>query len=135
MFSDPQINLYVADVEASTAFYADHFGFVETFRTPKQGAPIHVELKLGDFTLGLAAVDSVRSLHGFSAGTAPSAEVALWAEDVDAAYATLTAAGVRTLSPPHDFLDGVLRATWLADPDGHAVQLVSRCEAAHPVAT
>lgn len=126
MFRDPQLNLYVADVEASAEFYTGHFGFTETFRTPRQGAPVHVELQLGGFTLGLASVDAVRTVHGVEAGTAPSAEVALWTDDVDAAHATLTAAGVLTLSPPHDFLDGGLRAAWIADPDGHAIQLVTR---------
>jgi hypothetical protein len=32
---------------------------------------------------------------------------------------------VRTLSPPHDFI-GTLRAAWVADPDGNAVQIVTR---------
>ncbi len=34
MFRDPQINLYVADVEASVRFYCELCGFAETFRTP-----------------------------------------------------------------------------------------------------
>ena len=28
--------------------------------------------------------------------------------------------------PPHDFLDGELRAAWLADADGNAIEIVQR---------
>lgn len=126
MFSDPQINLYVTDAEVTTAFYRDHFGFVETFRTPRQGAPIHVELQLGALTLGAATLDSLRDVHGVRAANGPSAELVLWSEDVDAAHATLQAAGVGTLAAPHDFLDGALRAAWVSDPDGRPVQIVTR---------
>ncbi|MBX8636590.1 MAG: VOC family protein [Thermoplasmata archaeon] len=35
MFRDPQVNLYVDDVETSVAFYRDLFGFSETFSTPR----------------------------------------------------------------------------------------------------
>lgn len=40
-FTDPAINYYVEDVEIAAHFYIENFGFVETFRTPKQGKPIH----------------------------------------------------------------------------------------------
>ena len=45
VYSRPQINRYVVDVPRTVGFYAA-MGFVETFRTPAQGAPIHVELAL-----------------------------------------------------------------------------------------
>lgn len=47
MFRDPLVNFYVKDVEVSVRFYRELFGFQETFRTPKEGAPMHVELRLG----------------------------------------------------------------------------------------
>ena len=53
-FHDPQVNLYVKDVEVSARFYRDFIGFRETFRTPKGGAPIKVEVRLGNLTLGSA---------------------------------------------------------------------------------
>jgi lactoylglutathione lyase len=46
VFRDPQVNFYVNDIDVSLRFYRDLFGFEETFRTPEQGAPIHVELRL-----------------------------------------------------------------------------------------
>jgi catechol 2,3-dioxygenase-like lactoylglutathione lyase family enzyme len=126
VFESSQVNLYVEDVEVSTRFYRDSFGFTETFRTPEHGRPIHVELQLGSFTLGVAAIDALRDMHGIIAGSGPRrAELVVWTDDVDQAYAVLAARKVRTLSAPHDFLDS-LRAAWVADPDGNPVQIVMR---------
>jgi catechol 2,3-dioxygenase-like lactoylglutathione lyase family enzyme len=126
MFSSPSVNLYVRDVQTSAAFYRDHFGFAETFRTPAEGPPIHVELRLEGLVLGLASAAAARETHGLVAGDGPSGDVTLWTDDVDAAHAALVAAGAPSLSAPHDFLDGALRAGWVADPDGNAVQVVQR---------
>lgn len=56
------------------------------------------------------------------------AEVALWTDGVDAAFARLVAAGAAPLSPPHDFI-GRLRAAWVADPAGGPVQIVTELPA------
>lgn len=94
--------------------------------TPEHGQPVHVELRLGEYTLGLAAIDSLREVHRITVGSGPPrAEVVVWTDDVDQAYADLAARRVRTLSAPHDFL-GSLRAAWVADPDGNPVQIVMR---------
>ncbi len=106
-------------------FYRDLLRFRETFRTPARGTPIHIELRLGSFILGLASIDSLRQTHGITAGDGPRAEVIVWTDDVDRAYATLTEKGVRGLSAPHDFIEA-LRGAWVADPDGNPVQLVAR---------
>jgi len=126
VFRDPQVNLYVEDVDAATRFYRDLLGFRETFRTPEEGTPIHVELRLGQLTLGLAAIEAARNMHGLDVGGGPPrGEVVVWTDDVDEAYAALTAQGARSLSAPHDFL-AALRAAWIADPDGNPVQIVQK---------
>ena len=126
MFDSPQVNFYVEDVEASAGFYRESFGFTETFRTPDDGPPVHVELRLGGFILGFASVDSLREVHGITASPGPPrAEVVLWTDDVDRAYAALKARQVPMLSAPHNFA-GTLRAAWVADPDGNPVQIVTR---------
>jgi catechol 2,3-dioxygenase-like lactoylglutathione lyase family enzyme len=127
MFRAPQVNFYVRDVEAAAGFYRDLLGFTETFRTPRQGAPAHVELSLNGFTLGVASVDSLRTVHGVAGNTEapPRAELVLWTDDVDEEIAFLNVKGVHVLSPPHDFLDS-LRSAWIADLDGNPVQLVMR---------
>ena len=127
MFRDPQVNYYVRDVDASVSFYVDMLGFEETFRTPAVATPEHVELKLGGLILGLASTESARNTHGLTTGGGnPRAEVCLWTDDVDAAYAMLVEKGVPSLSEPHDFLEGRLRAAWLADPDGNPVEIVAQ---------
>jgi catechol 2,3-dioxygenase-like lactoylglutathione lyase family enzyme len=132
MFREPQINLYVADVERALAFYRDHLGFTETFRTPREGTPIHVEARLGGLILGVATIESAGRIHGLDVGGGPGpprAEVVVWTDDVDRAFATLIGHGVRPLSEPHDFLAN-LRAAWIADPDDNPVQMVMRRPAA-----
>jgi len=126
VFRDPQVNLYVTDIEAAERFYRDLLGFTETFRTPDHGPPVHVELRLGDFTLGLATIGTLQETHGVTAGPGgPGAEIVLWTDDVDAAVTALSAKGVQVLSPPHDFAAS-LRATWVCDPEGNPVQIVMR---------
>jgi catechol 2,3-dioxygenase-like lactoylglutathione lyase family enzyme len=126
VFESPQVNFYVQDVEKAARFYRESFGFTETFRTPEHGPPAHAELRLGEFTLGLAAIESLREAHGIATAPGPPrAEVVVWTDDVDKAYADLASNNVRTLSPPHDF-GGTLRAAWVADPDGNPVQIVMR---------
>jgi catechol 2,3-dioxygenase-like lactoylglutathione lyase family enzyme len=124
-FRDPQVNLYVRDVEAAVAFYTSHFGFVESFRTPETGVPEHVEVRLGGLLLGLASIDSARDVHGLDVGgDRPKSEIVLWTDNTDAAYAQLVAKGVKSLKAPHDFL-GRLRAAWMEDLDGNPVEIVA----------
>ncbi|GGM02879.1 VOC family protein [Nakamurella endophytica] len=132
MVRDPQINLYVADIPAAVAFHRDLLGFTETFRTPVDGPPVHVELRLGALVLCLAHPDNALRMHGLrvGAGGSPRAEVVLWCDGVDADHARLVAAGAPSLGPPHDFL-GRLRAAWVADPAGNPVELVQQRHEGH----
>lgn len=129
-FTDPAINYYVEDVEIAVRFYVEHFGFVETFRTPKQGKPIHVEVSLGPLILVLASKEAGQTMHGLPLGPGgfPRAELVVWTENVDEAYAMLIENGVPSVSAPHDFLSS-LRAAWVMDPDGNPVEIVSRLAA------
>lgn len=56
------------------------FGFTETFRTPREGAPVHVELRLGAFVLGFASIEVAKAMHGLSldadASGPPRSEIA-----------------------------------------------------------
>jgi catechol 2,3-dioxygenase-like lactoylglutathione lyase family enzyme len=125
-FSAPMINLYSRDLPQAVKFYSE-FGFVETFRTPEKGEPVHIELKLGGFTLGIASLEAAREHHGLRPeGEGRWIEIVLWTDDTDSAVSALVAKGAPLLSPAHDFLDGKLRAAWIADPDGNPIQLVQR---------
>jgi predicted enzyme related to lactoylglutathione lyase len=125
-FRNPMINVYSHDVIRLVAFY-EGLGFRETFRTPREGTPVHVEVALDGFKVGIASVDAAIADHGLNPnlGGRP-VEIVLWTDDTDRDYARLTAEGGPSLSPPHDFLAGRLRAAWLADPDGNPIQLVQQ---------
>lgn len=126
MFSDCLINLYTRDIEAGLRFYRDLLGFRETFRTPREGVPEHVELRLGGFTIGLGTVEAARRVHGVDAvpGT-PAMVIVVWTDDVDAAYEALVAAGTPALQPPHDTGNNN-RSALLRDPDGNLVEIVAK---------
>jgi hypothetical protein len=86
-------------------------GFVEVFRTPASGEPVHIELTLDGFTLGIATMEAAQDHHGLrSGGEGRWIEIVLWTDDTDAALDVLIAKGTPLLSPAHDFLDGKLRA-------------------------
>ncbi|MFN8538051.1 MAG: VOC family protein [Thermomicrobiales bacterium] len=125
MFRTPMINLYTLDIQRAVAFYQG-IGFVETFRTPQEGMPVHVEVTLDGFTVGIATVEAAVADHGLQPKLDGRAiEIVLWTDDTDRAFAELTAAGAPALSPPHDFL-GFLRLAWVADPDGNPIQLCQK---------
>ncbi len=126
MFTAALVNLYTRDIEAALAFYGDLLGFTETFRTPRDGTPDHVELQVGGFTVGLGTVEAARRVHGVSAAPgSPAMALAVWTDDVDADYQRLVAAGVAAVQPPHDSGNSN-RAALLRDPDGNLVEIVAR---------
>ncbi len=125
-FTDPQVNLYAPDLDDPLRFYRDVLGFTEGFRTPKEGAPDHVELRLAALRLGLARYDALARQHGLRAGRGPArGEIVLFADDVDGAYGWATSRGATALSAPHDF-QGTLRNAAVADPTGNPVVFTAR---------
>lgn len=126
MFVAGLVNLYTRDIEAGMRFYRDLLGFAETFRTPGEGTPEHVELRLGEFTVGLGTVEAARRVHGVEpAPGAPAMVLVVWTEDVDEAFNELVAAGVPVLQPPHGTGNNN-RSALLRDPDGNLVEIVAK---------
>jgi catechol 2,3-dioxygenase-like lactoylglutathione lyase family enzyme len=122
-FRSPMINLYSRDLAKVKAF-CEQFGFKENFRTPETGDPVHIELKLDGFSIGIATIAAAQE-HGLVPhGEGRWIEVVVWIDGTDAAVAHLTALGAPLLSAPHNFLDGKLRSAWVADPDGNPIQIV-----------
>jgi catechol 2,3-dioxygenase-like lactoylglutathione lyase family enzyme len=122
-FRDPQVVPFSPDVEAAARFYGS-LGFVERFRTPSQGEPIHVDVELSGCRIGIASIASTRDDHGLHpVDHGERAAVVLWTDDVHAALARLRSAGVAVLREPEPWL-GRLLIAWVADPDGHPIQLV-----------
>lgn len=120
------MNLYTRDIEAAMRFYGDVLGLTETFRTPREGTPSHVEFRAGDFTVGLGTVEAARQIHRVDAEPGrPAGSLVLWSDDVDADYARLAAAGVPVLQPPHG-TGNSNRNALLRDPDGNLVEIVGK---------
>lgn len=126
MFVAALVNLYTNDIDAGLRFYRDLLGFQETFRTPIDGTPEHVELRLNGFTIGLGTVEAARRVHGVEAAPgSPAMVLVVWTDDVDAAYDQLVAAGVPSIQPPHDTGNNN-RTALLRDPDGNLVEIVAK---------
>ena len=126
MFSTGFVNLYTSDIEAGIRYTCDLLGFRETFRTPKEGVPEHVEFALEGFKLGLGTVEAAKRVHGVNASPgAPAGVIVLWCDDVDAELERLTAAGVSVEQEPHDTGNNNRNAL-LRDPDGNLVEIVSK---------
>src|SRR5262252_7349707 len=103
MYETGLVNLYTSDIEASIGFYEGLLGFSETFRTPLEGTPEHVEFELGGFKIGLGTVGAAARVHQIEATPgAPAMVIVVWADDVDAVFEQLSKAGVATVQTPHD---------------------------------
>jgi lactoylglutathione lyase len=120
------VNLYTSDIEAGIRFYEGHLGFVETYRTPTEGVPSHVEFHRDGFALGLGTVEAARSVHGIDAMPgSPAMAIVIWVEDVDQTFQDLRSAGVPVVQDPHG-AGNDNRAALVRDPDGNLVEIVSR---------
>ena len=126
MFADAFVNLYTRDIAAGLRFYRDLLGFAETFRTPRQGTPEHVELRLNGFGIGLGTVEAAKRVHGVDASPgSPAMVLVVWTDDVDTAFAKLVSAGTVVVQTPHDTGNNNRNAL-LRDPDGNLVEIVAK---------
>ncbi|TWP38987.1 VOC family protein [Leekyejoonella antrihumi] len=121
-FHEAQVNLYVEQVSTSRAFYT-RFGFVESFRTPREGEPEHLEMRLGGLILGLTSRAAVRENDGPTLGAHQRvAEVVVWCDDVDRLTDEAVTDGIRLASDTRSHRGR--RIAWLLDPDDNPVKLV-----------
>jgi lactoylglutathione lyase len=126
MFVSAFVNLYTRDIEAGLRFYRDLLGFVETFRTPTEGTPEHVELTLNGFGLGLGTVEAAKRVHGVDPlPGSPAMVVVVWTGDVDSAFEQLTSSGTPVVQRPHN-TGSSNRNALLRDPDGNLVEIVAK---------
>ncbi len=104
MFRSPEVVLFSEDVSRAAAFYSS-LGFTETFRVPAESDPIHVDLALDGYKIGIASVASTRDDHGLDpVPEGQRAAVILWTDDTASAFAELTGNGAPALAPPHEWL-------------------------------
>ena len=126
MFTEGFVNLYTRNIEAGIHFYRDLLGFRETFRTPKEGTPEHVELTLNGFGVGLGTVEAAKRVHGVDAAPgSPAMVLVVWTDDVDKSFELLKSVGTPVVQPPHD-AGSSNRSALLRDPDGNLVEIVAK---------
>jgi len=104
------VELTVADVERSKAFYGSSFGW-----TFKDYGPTYCEFRDGRLT------------GGFTQGSQPTAGgplVVLYADDLAGAKRRVEAAGGRIAKPPFDFPGG--QRFHFLDPDGYELAVWSK---------
>ena len=123
LFKTPQVVLFSRDLSRAAGFY-ESLGFEEVFRTPSEGTPIHIDLVLDGYRIGLASEASTRNDHGLEPIVeGQRAAVILWTDDAPAAYSRLHEAGATPVKAPEPWL-GRLLIAWVQDPDGHLIQVV-----------
>jgi lactoylglutathione lyase len=118
-------NLYTADMERAVGFYRDVLGGTQTFRTPAEGIPEHVELRIGEVIIALSSRDAVprQGLPAPAAGN--PMELVVGCDSTDEAVTALRAAGTPILVEPYSHPSGHRRA-YVADPDGNWIALASK---------
>lgn len=122
-FRTPQVILFSDSLPRAVAFYS-RLGFTEAFRVPIEGEPIHVDLTLHGYKIGISSAASTRDDRGLDPiPDGQRAAVILWTDDTAAAFTELTASGVPALVAPHICL-GRLLIAWIAEPDGNPIQIV-----------
>ena len=124
-FQAPQINLYVNNLEASRKFY-ERIGFIVSFTAKLRDIPVHYEMILDGFKLGIATKESAKQDHGLNPGENNGCELVLWTDDADNAVNFLLGNGAKLMSSSHIFLEGKLRVAWVRDLDGNPIQIVSK---------
>ena len=114
--------LVVADVDRSLAFYTGVLGLPLAHRSGP-----YAQLDTGATRIALYQREAMAATLGRPVRAAdpgaPGFELGFKVADVDAAYAELTAAGAAPVCPPVDRPWGQ-RTAYVADPDGHLVELV-----------
>lgn len=123
--------LYVADVEATLAFYERAFG-LERGMVHESGA--YGELVTGTTKLAFSSRELMRSLGkapGKADPVAPLFEIAFETDDVAEAVARAEAAGASVVQRPREEAWGQTTA-YVVDPDGYLVEL---CTPVRPAST
>lgn len=126
MITSGLVNVFTHDIERALGFYQGVLDLTESFRTPRDGTPEHVEMTAGGFVLALSTSEAAHRVHGLVAEPGrPAMSLVFWVDDVDSAFGAATEAGARGVTPPHDAGNNNRNAV-LRDPDGNLVELVAK---------
>ncbi len=112
----------VEDLDRSITFYTDVLGLTLGHRSGP-----YAQFDTGTCRLALYQRTAMEELVGPGA----QFEIGFKVDDVDVAYAQLTAAGAAAVTAPADRPWGQ-RTAYVRDPDGHLVELVASLETGGP---
>ena len=126
MVTSGLVNVFTRDIGRAVDFYQGVLGLFESFRTPKEGAPEHVEMTAGGFVLAISTAEAAQRVHGLDPEPGRAAmSLVFWVDDVDATFDAATAAGASVLTAAHDAGDNNRNAV-VRDPDGTLVEFVAK---------
>lgn len=106
-------------IDRLLAFYEGLFGAVETSRTPEEGPPFFINLRVGDSDLGLVSDADVEL------GAAQRMLLSVAVADVNERVGHVEELGGQVLGPANDMPWGQ-RVAHIKDPDGNAVNLTQQ---------
>lgn len=126
MITSGLVNVFSQDIQEALTFYEGVLGLPESFRTPTDGIPEHVEMAAGPFVLAISTAEAAARVHGLTVEAGRAAmSLVFWVDDVDATFDAVTAAGAPAVSAPHDSGNDNRNAV-VRDPDGTLVEFVAK---------
>lgn len=126
MITSGLVNVFTQDIESALDFYQGVLGLPESFRTPKEGVPEHVEMTAGGFVLAISTAEAAQRVHGLNVEPGRGAmSLVFWVDDVDATFDAVTAAGAPAVTAPHDAGNNNRNAA-VRGPDGTLVEFVAK---------
>ncbi|MFA5883834.1 MAG: VOC family protein [Acidimicrobiia bacterium] len=115
------VNINVADLDRSAAFYAEHFGFSELTRLTTPFGIDEVILGADDGGAGLVLLRDPTRTDPLAHGTAFS-RVVLEIDDIAGRFDRLAAAGVPIVESPTPRTHFPITVGYFRDPDGYLVE-------------
>lgn len=116
--------VYAADVDITAAFY-ERFGFTRHVQLPAEGPAGYVGLRRDLAELAVVAREWPVDQYGIEPGDAPTFEMFVYVDDVEAVILAIERDGFRILRPPATMPWGE-RVGFVVDPDGNPVAVAAQ---------
>ena len=115
--------LVVADLEASAAFYSEVFGLREQYRVKSDIGGRTLQEILFESTAPGGATFVLLRFDDTSEPAAGSVIGGFITDEIDELFPRAVAAGATVIGPVHDAPEHGVRVGFLADPDGHLLEV------------
>jgi predicted enzyme related to lactoylglutathione lyase len=115
--------LVVSDLDGSAAFYADVFGLQEQYRVADDIGGRPMQEILFEPTAPGGAMFVLLHFDDTPESTAGSVLAGFVTDEIDDVFARALAAGATVVDPVHDAPEHGVRVGFLADPDGHLLEV------------